>query len=133
MRLRGVTVHKESHRHSYLSEILYGAYLENNVLRELIGIQSLAKASTSSHSDVDLEKACEPLYKMLHALRSTIPYLTEGKSHTEALEQERARAIEEYHEYVRNTLGDEKYHEYLREKLGEEDYLKFIESRKDNG
>ena len=131
MRLRGISVPDKKHRHSVITERLYESYIEKRQISELLSTQILTKASIISHNMVDIETEQKNVTGALHNLRSCMPYLTQGKSVGEALEQERQESVNQYHAYLKETLGEEGYHEYLKEQLGEEKYQEFIKENHD--
>jgi hypothetical protein len=100
--------------------------MEKKQVSELLSTQILSKSAVMSHNRVDIESEQGKLLKAMHSLRGCIPYLTQGRTLADELEEERKQGIKEYHQYLRDTLGDDEYHEYLLEQLGEEKYREFI-------
>lgn len=103
-------------------------HLENQALLKIFSTTATTRASLAGHERIDVEHAIDTVDGLLHNVRSMMPYLTQGKSREEAVQEERRQAVGEYHKYLKSTLGEEKYHEYVKEQLGEEGYQKFIRS-----
>lgn len=91
---------------------------------------SLAKASLAGHEKIDVEHAMGMVEDLLHLTRSMVPYVTQGRTRADETKAERQEAVNEYHKYLKDTLGEEKYHEYVREQLGDEGYEQFMRSKK---
>jgi len=115
-RLRGIKLN-ERHRHSYLVEKLYTAYLENERLSEVMAVNALSRSAIVSHPRVDIGSEQDSVMKILHEIKACVPYLTKGKTLKDSLEEERQRTIEEYKAYVRSRFEtEEEYQEFMRKR-----------------
>lgn len=111
--------------------LTYAGYLENRQWAEVVAAQTVARASLAGNDLIDVEKAIESVERQIQQIRNTMPYLTKGMSAEDDLDRQRKAAVKQYHQYLKNTLGEKRYHEYLKEKLGEEGYDRFMRNQED--
>jgi len=101
-----LTLYEQKHRHSFLSDSVVAEVLEADILREIRQASTIARAAHASHPDFDASDGSDRVAQNTQALYGTVPYF--GKHDSKSiLQTERDKAVEQYHEMVRNHEKNE--------------------------
>lgn len=102
--LLGTDIANGDHRHSHLSFRLRAGVLDSLICYQLGLARLVADSAVMSHPGVDLDKVPTLVKMKAYDAMANIDYMTGGMGGTQAIQEERMKAVEQYKELRRRVM-----------------------------